>query len=499
MTEQIITPTGPIFGQGSEDYRQAEWLAAELQNKWRFDHTMQRWHHFDGVRWAIDKVDLISESVATAAAAALARDTWSVGGPNLGAEGRKAMTALLKRVSQQRALEALASFPEYGTDGADWDQDPYLLGCTNGVVDLRTGKLRKGRPEDKITKSTGVKFKPLTGEADELGVTRAKIFLPFLSEVTSDYDFTPNNEIVTFLLSWFGASLFGMAPEQRFLLMIGIGRNGKGALKHAVMAATGEYAVQPDANLYSRSHLGPARSSEARADLMALKGERLVFCSEPNRGEFNEELLKAHTGGDIITARGLYQKHAISWEPTHSITFLVNDAPSIEDIGPSMASRTIVVDFRHRYEGANEDKGLYDKLAAEKEDILAILVWRAALWYSDWVNGGSGLVLPARVVEQSAAFIERNDVIAECLREAFEMRLGVEASGQAVYDAYKSWFRAAGIDGEPFSMPKLARELEKKGFQKSRSSTSRFWKGLRPLSQWELAGRRPDEEDESDE
>ena len=34
--------------------------------------------------------------------------------------------------------------------GAEWDTNPWLLGLANGVLDLRTGQLLDGRPEDYI-------------------------------------------------------------------------------------------------------------------------------------------------------------------------------------------------------------------------------------------------------------------------------------------------------------------------------------------------------------
>lgn len=39
-------------------------------------------------------------------------------------------------------LEPLITKPDV------WDKDPWLLGVTNGVVDLRTGEHRAGRPTD---------------------------------------------------------------------------------------------------------------------------------------------------------------------------------------------------------------------------------------------------------------------------------------------------------------------------------------------------------------
>ena len=49
--------------------------------------------------------------------------------------------------------------------GAEFDLDPWLLACPNGVVNLRTGELEEGRQEDYITRRTGAEFHGLAAEA----------------------------------------------------------------------------------------------------------------------------------------------------------------------------------------------------------------------------------------------------------------------------------------------------------------------------------------------
>lgn len=483
------------FGAGAEDFQQAEWLAYRMEKRWRYDHSMERWHHFDGTRWAIDKTEQVKATVADLAANALRADRTA--GELTEAE-RKALIKLLSNGPIERALEALATFPDYGTDGSDWDSEPHLLGVANGIVDLRENRLLTSGERSlstTVTRNTRSLFTPIE-HPDEFE-QRAPRFMQVLRQWTSDFDWTADDDMTYFLLFWFGAGLFGFAPEQRFLLMTGAGRNGKGALRHAIMQALGpEYAAQPDGNLYSRSRFGPARSNEARADLMALRGIRVAFFSEPDRGEFNEEMLKAHTGGDIITARGLYQKVPVSWEPTHSINFLVNDAPAIDDVGPSMGARVMVADFRHRFDGDLEDKNLYGALTREKDGILAILVWAAGIWHARWSRGEGGLVLPQRVIDQSKAFMERNDPVAECLREVFTEGPDLRCGGQEAYDAYKDWHSKAGRNDDPMSLVKFTAELEKKGFRRYRTMHGRGWEGLRPLGAMALAEREADDGEE---
>ena len=466
------------FGVGSaEDYRQAQWLAIKLHKEWRFDHGAQRWHHWDGVRWAPDETNKISHVVATLAAKGL------LPGKTSGTEARKALVRLLNISNIKHALEALATFPDYSTDGSDWDQDPFLLGCKNGIVDLRTNTLNPNPdPSCLVTMTTGHDFHSLEGDP-------APHFIEFLLEVTSN-----DPDQVHFLLDWYGASLFGFSPEQRFLLMTGIGRNGKGTLRNAVMKAVGDYAKQPDANVYMRSKMGAARSNEARADLIDLKGKRIGFFSEPAGGKFNEELLKAHTGGDIITARQMYSHVMVSWEPTHSISVLVNDLPEVDDIGPSMGGRVMVADFRERYEGENEDKTLYKTLEGEAEGILSILCYQAKEWYESWQSGRGGLVIPPRVQEQSKAFMERNDQVSAFLADACTFGADHRTASRLLYDAYQQWHAREDRPEELMSVVKFPQKLERKGFRKVKAESGAFWLGLKLKTAVQIA-----EEDEDDE
>jgi putative DNA primase/helicase len=471
----------PTFGVGSEDFRQAEWLAFVLDRKWRHDFSTKTWHNWDGTRWAPDKTNKILNTVATAAALA-------VGSAKTDIE-RKALIKLLSIAPAQKALEALATFDGYGTSGEDWDQDEFLLGCSNGIVDLRTNALIPNPdPSCLVTKTTGHAFKPLTDPSEFR--KRAPRFIQFLDEITSG-----DVRMIGFLIQWFGSSMFGFSPEQRFLLMIGIGRNGKGVLKNSVIHALGEYADQPDANVYMRNKFGSVSASAPRAELIALKGKRMCFFSEPGGMHFNEEMLKAHTGGDFITARTLHSAKMLTWKATHSITFLVNDAPEIDDIGPSMTNRVMVADFRERYDGDKEDKRLEKTLEKEAEGILAILCWAAKAWYDSYEGTGAGIEIPERVQEQSKAFMERGDPIAHCLNEAFNTGPGLKWQAGLCYQAYLQWFARSGEEGEAVSQVKFSRGLEKKGFKKTKTMHGTYYLGMKPQSAVDLADREGEGED----
>ncbi|MBA3583041.1 MAG: hypothetical protein H0W36_00675 [Gemmatimonadetes bacterium] len=471
----------PSAGIGPEDYRQAEWLAQRLRLKWRYDHTAKDWLHFDGVRWAPDQVNAVHYAVRRVASGSLQKS-------GLGGDEQKRLFSLLQWPTQERVLKALATFPGYGTNGDEWDSDPYLLGVQNGVVDLRTNQLVPSAPEQNVTKTTGLAFEPIAGPADFDRV--APRFMQVLREWMSGDD-----DMVAFLLFWFGASMFGFSPEQRFLLMTGIGRNGKGALKHSILKATGDYSEELDPSLYMRAKYGGARSNEARADLLKLKGLRITFFSEPSGGTFNEELLKAHTGQDRISARALYSNNVQSWDPTHSINFLTNNLPAVEDVGPSMGERVMVADFRESYEGDRQDRRLYGVLEREAAGVLALLVWAASIWYIRWDSDSGGLILPERVVEQSKEFMERNDPVANWLNERCRRERAATSPSQVAYENYLEWHVSSGAPGEAFSAVKWAATLQKKGFTKSKTKFGMRWEGFTTLGAMALAEQDLDEDE----
>jgi putative DNA primase/helicase len=480
--------------RGTEDDEQAEWLAAAFEQRIRYDHTGKRWHAWNGTRWAPDKTKQVQRDVMDMARERLFRVALD-GNFTKTARDRleKMYRKLLDVAATERALAALSTRPGYKTDGADWDQDPDLLGCENGIVDLRVNALVPNpTPAVLVTQSTGHEFIPFEPQSSDLFAEmerhlrelgfREPRFPSFLREITSG-----DVNLAAFYLLWFGYSLFGHTREQRFLILTGTGRNGKGALVAVMRYVFGEYSAKADQSLYMRSRWGSARSDQARADLMELKGKRLAVMSEPDGGVFNEELLKAHTGGDPITARALHSNNLITWEPTHSITFLTNEPPKVNDIGPAMSARVMVADFRERFDGEREDKRLYgspkSKLESEAVGILGFLCWTAK-W---WNDSEHGLVLPERVAKASAEYLTNNDPIGRALDEAFVFDPAVQTPARMLYDAYVEWHARSDERDEALSSTAFGMLLVRRGLKKRQTAKYNVYLGIRPKTALEIA------------
>lgn len=469
--------------RSSTDFDQAHWLAEVLDERYRYDHTTRKWHRWDPVSgiWAFDQTADLPAEIDTLVDDVIRAITDRAGEHFIKDEDERAAAvksfAKLKMVNDQhRALEALSALPAYKTDGADWDQDPYLLGCANGVVDLRVNALIKPNTKALVTKSTGHVFEPMERWSWADAERRAPVLMQSLVEWTSG-----DRDLAMFFLMWFGYSLLGLNTEQRFLILTGVGRNGKGALVTAMRHVFGEYSADVHENLYMRSRFGGARSEGARPDLMALKGKRMAAMSEPEGGAFNEEMIKAHTGGDPITARSLYSNNVISWEPTHSITILTNHPPKVDDVGPSMAARVMVADFREQFLGEREDKTLYERLKAEAPGQLSILVFCAAMYLE------RGLPMPDRVVKASREYIESSDPIGRAIEDVFVIEKGARGAAKLMYEQYLEWFNQNNEEGDPLSGTAFGLALKRRGLDKKKTMTGWQYIGIRPKSAVEIA------------
>src|SRR5207245_4986795 len=112
--------------------------------------------------------------------------------------------------------------------GEGWDSDPMLLGVANGVVDLRSGKVRSGQPSDKITLHTNISFNPAAG---------CPRWFQFLSEI-----FGGDEAVIDYVQRAVGYCLTGDVREQCLFLLYGSGANGKTTFLMMLLYLCGAYA-----------------------------------------------------------------------------------------------------------------------------------------------------------------------------------------------------------------------------------------------------------------
>jgi len=381
----------------------------------RYDHRSGHWLLYEHHRWRRD-----ADAAITRLALEFAR-RWQHDAVEIpDREKREAAFKAALRLERRDALSnmlALAHDLKPIADAGDgWDMDPHLLGVPNGVVDLRTGDLRNGRREDKISLAAGVAYDPEAPSPLWEDALRAILV---------------ESELIDFFQAGIGYSATGDTALDRWFLGFGSGRNGKGTLAHPIRAALGEYALELPASVFD------SKTERAPYELARLPGRRLVTSSESGDTiRLNHDRIKQLSGGDPMSAANKYQR-AFEFQPKCKLWLFCNKKPRVTDDTAAFWSRVLLLPFVISFAG-REDHTLRPKLTQEPFHQAAILAWvvRGAVRYF----AKQGLSRPPEaVIEATRQYREDQDVLGPFLDQACEFDAEAETGASDLYDHYLKW------------------------------------------------------------
>lgn len=440
-------PTFPTTDAGN-----AEFLAHLYRDQVRFDHRRRRWLVWRGHRWEPDRDGYVAR-LAIEAARKRYEQAASIGDLR---ERQRVATWAVSSESRQKVDACLAlakNLLPIADKGDGWDSDPWLLGVPNGVLDLKTGELRPGRPEDHITMTTGIPFD---------AHAKCPRWERFLEEVFVDRD------LIQWIRRALGYSLTGDTSEQVVFLGYGIGANGKGAFANALHYALGDYAYSAPFStfeLYQRAGIPN--------DLASLENRRFVCSSETNDDtRLNEARIKALSGCDPMTARYLHQEF-FTFMPHLKLWLACNHRPRVLDDSFGFWRRVRLIPFTQQFSGKSADPRLGEKLRAEAPGILAWLI-RSCL---EWQRGGLEPV-PNAVRAATSAYQQESDPLGSFISECCLEVPHATAQAAALYAAYKTWAESQGLSQrEMFSSTQFGRRMADR-FQKTKTRERTIYQGI---------------------
>ena len=411
----------------------------------RFNHSRGRWLLWRGHRWAPDTDEQIMRRGLTFALA-WQRDALDIQELELRKQTIGAALKLERRQALASMLKLAAALEPITDDGEHWDSDPWLLGVPNGVVDLRTGQLRAGQREDRLTMNTAVAYDPNA---------RCDRWEAFLAEVFDAPD------LIAFLRRAIGYSLTGDTGQQCLFLCYGTGANGKGTLTQTLAHVLGDYAyAMPFATieLHQRSAIPN--------DLAALVGRRFISASETNDGtRLNESRVKALTGCDPITARFLHAEF-FTFQLVGKFWLAVNHRPVVRDDSSAFWRRIRLIPFTRTF-------GVNPRLAGELRDeapgILAWAVQGCRAWQKDGLNP------PAIVIDATRDYERESDPLADFIEEAIEREPESEVRASELFDHYQRWAKNRGMsDRESLSRTAFGRKMSERFASRRINGTKRY-------------------------
>lgn len=439
------------------DAGNAEFFAREYKDKLRYDYGHRRWLLWSNHWWVEDRRQTVLQMAKEAARKRLRvrfvlRDTEAEGK----AEGAWAYKSE-SRARLEATLEIAKSEPSLATSGNEWDANPWLFGVMNGVINLRTGKLRDGKRSDLLTMHTDVIFDP---EA------QCPRWLRFLDDI-----FDGDRELISYIHRAVGYCLSGATTEQVVFLCYGHGSNGKSTFLDVLGSVLGDYAYNLPFSTFELN----SRSAIPN-DVAALAKRRFVTALETNEcAPLNEARLKLLTGSDSVSARFLYREF-FTFTPVAKFWLATNHKPPVADDSPGFWRRIRLIPFLNQFTG-REDKDLVSKLKAEAPGILRWAVEGCLLWQRE------GLGLPAVVKAASQAYRDENDAVGEFLVENYEIAANATVPAADLWSDYLQW--ADSNQERPLDRKVFSARLEAKGFCKQRFGHKRTWTwfGLRIKTQ----------------
>lgn len=354
------------------------------------------------------------------------------------------------------------------------DQQHYVKACPNGVIDLRTGELRPGRPDEYILNAIVTEYDPELLRKDD-PCPETNRFL--LSSMDGD------QELVDFIWRLLGYGLITERRDHIFTIMWGEhGRNGKDTLIKLVTHVLGQ-TLSGDVPVEMFLQMQQTRNSSAPSpDVLALRGMCVAWINEAEEGQrFALAKLKKMTGGGYITARGLQDKLQTTWLQTHLPIMTTNELPKAKADDAPFWSRALIIkwplSFVERPEQPYErpaDKDLNEKIGAEAKGVLARMVRGSMEYLRD------GLKIPDKVRqwtrEQRASWDDVGLFISEwCISESHQANpdnYTLKVSATDLHEAFCIWYARYRDRRYSISAKKFSEALNKKDIAYKRSNGS---------------------------
>lgn len=413
-------PQGIATGLPMTDEGNAKRFVGEYGREVRYDAT-RGWRLWDGRRWVLDirgQVEWLARQ--TVSHIRFAADREPPG------DSRAALQKWATKSEAGGRIDAMLklarSTPEIVLTADDLDSDPYLLNCTNGVLDLRTGKLLPHDPMRAISKLC-----PWPYEEDAPPPTR---WLSFLEKVL------PDPAMREWLHLLFGYCLSGLTSDQAFWVLWGAGANGKSTTLDVLHGILGpDYAqVAPSTLLMEK------RPGQATNDTATLHGARVVIHGDLPKGYLDTDLIKSLTGDAKVRARHLYAE-SFEFSPQCKLLISANTRPTMNESTEAVWRRLKLQPFDIRIAEAERILDYYKLLLAE--EAVSILRWAVDGW---------GLYRKAgRVPEPQASkravdtYKADSDVLSQFIADACDTGDDLWCRFNDLLTAFHAWAVESGI------------------------------------------------------
>jgi putative DNA primase/helicase len=321
-----------------------------------------------------------------------------------------------------------------------------LLGVANGVIDLRTGELLRGRPDLHITKRSPINYTE--------GMTNVR-WQQFIDFATGG-----DKELQDWIQRAVGYTLTGLSNQDVMFLVYGPAGSGKNTFVETIVKAldTKQYAWPLDSNI-----LGDGNGQSSSTDLYhwaELRGKRMVWVDElPESERLKENAVKKLTGSSEISARSPGEK-PFTFQAQAKLWVTTNHRPMITD--DAMWRRIRPIPWSNVPENPDPDLKAY--LFDPEGALPAVLAWavEGAIKYLG-SSARDPLGWCTAVAEAADMYRKNEDRIGIFLNEETKEVDGASSLVKAIYSVYRVWSEERGE--RPMTQTAFQRKLQDRGVQ----------------------------------
>lgn len=369
----------------------------------------------------------------------------------------------LSNARLRAAVDSGKSDPRIGVPVDTWDKDSNLLGVLNGVIDLKTGELLKGRPDLHITRRAPVTY--TRGHRN----ARWEEFLGFATGGDKEYQ--------DWLQKAAGYTLTGSSKFDILFMVYGPAGSGKNTFVEALVKCLGtqQYAWPLDSSILAQGD-GQSNSTDLY-HWAQLRGRRMVWVDElPDSERIKENSVKKLTGSSEISARSpgeqpfTFQSQAKLWIST-------NHRPIITDDAMWRRIRPIPFDNVPQI----PDPGLKDYIFDPEGALPAVLAW-AVEGASRVLNSRDidALGWCVKVREAAEMYRKNEDRIGIFLSEETETGSDASTTLKAIFSVYRIW--SEDRSERPMTQIAFTRKLHERGMKIEGTGSRAIIKGVKVIS-----------------
>jgi P4 family phage/plasmid primase-like protien len=341
------------------------------------------------------------------------------------------------------------------------DSNPSLTGTSNGVIEV-IGKniiFRNGKPEDYITRSTGIFL--INDPPEKVSNDRYMIKLTnWLHKVFIDED------LLEYFIRVCSSLLYRKNREKLFFIMTGSGDNSKSAIKKLIENTLGEYSFTlPNNFLAKKDKLGH------KTELHSTKYRSVCFIQENDVTDILiSGKIKELTGNDTVYSRELFQKGE-----NQSINFkcflMCNEVPCFTNVDAAIKRRIVIIPFNSKWSSTppeTKDERYTRRIFKLKVDFEDNIPKMAPYFlyvlfhnYREYEKNGIGFNKCEYISKFMAAFWEENDPYLIFKRQYIKEEEGQNMRLDTLVTKFRDWMTDVFRD----SRASINRTTIKNGFE----------------------------------